>query len=166
MICKNNIQRGFTALELLVVLGIIGILMAIALAGISFSRIKARDSVRIADVKAVMLALEQYRDVCREYPQDIYSATVMNNGCPTNISWETFMSDGTPVDPSGDPYFYIALQQNGVCSRYHIGATLEQSDNKYLLSDDDFSSIGQPACLPGNAFNGSPSPDTVYDIMK
>lgn len=54
---KRN-KQGFTLIELLVVIAIIGILATIALVSLNSARKKARDSKRIAEVKALAQGLE------------------------------------------------------------------------------------------------------------
>ncbi len=53
-------QRGFTLIELLVVIAIIGILASVVLVSLAQARVKARDSIRVQNLKQVALALEMY----------------------------------------------------------------------------------------------------------
>lgn len=181
-ISMKNKQKisGFTVLEFLVVLAIIGILIAVALTGIDLSRKKSRDDVRISDVQVIILALEQYREACREYPKSIYDdISPANNGCTpgSGITWDSFMPSGTPKDPDGNEYLYAGMATASPirCIGYHIGADLEQLENKYLKTDDNFDStnVMTPKCLPnspnpeGMGFDGQNSSfPTRYDIVK
>ncbi len=60
--------KGFTLIELLVVISIIALLSSVVLASLNTARAKARDSERIAELKAVQTALELYRTDNGSYP--------------------------------------------------------------------------------------------------
>jgi prepilin-type N-terminal cleavage/methylation domain-containing protein len=165
-------SKGFTALELLVVLAIIGILISVALTGIDLSRKRARDNARIADVQNIILSLEQYHDTCREYPMDIYDQNT-DNGCPTGltITWASFMPS-TPMDVSGANYLYagipVSSNLGARCGGYHIGADLEQDNHKSLQVDSDQDTTLVPSCDGSSSgFDGNEtSSQNRYDIYK
>lgn len=81
-------QRGFTLLELLVVISIIGILIAMGTAAFSTAQQSSRDARRQSDIKAMQAAFEQYYAV--------------NNGtyddCAVMASPE-YLPAGMPLDP-------------------------------------------------------------------
>lgn len=64
--------KGFTLIELLVVIAIIGLLSTIIAAPIQNARKKARDSKKIAEIKAIQLALDQYAEAnAGNYPPSL-----------------------------------------------------------------------------------------------
>jgi prepilin-type N-terminal cleavage/methylation domain-containing protein len=65
---KRSIGRGFTLLELLVVMVIIGILAAITLGAFRFAQESAARNRTVSAHGAIMAALEQYKEKFGEYP--------------------------------------------------------------------------------------------------
>ncbi len=71
----HSSQKGFTLVELLVVISIIGLLSSIVLTSVNSARAKARDARRIADFKQIQTALEFFYDSQGKYPQSPGHAT-------------------------------------------------------------------------------------------
>lgn len=67
-------KKGFTLVELLVVISIIGILSAIGLVLYSSVLKQGRDSKRQSDLKSIQLALEQYNNDQSHYPANLGSS--------------------------------------------------------------------------------------------
>ncbi len=64
----NSRNAGFTFIEMLVVISIVGMLASIALGSLNSARIKARDSAQVHYATAIMSALEFYYDDHGHYP--------------------------------------------------------------------------------------------------
>lgn len=65
---EKKLQKGFTLIELLVVIAIIGILSTLAVVSLGNARTRARDSKRLADMRALQSALEIYYTDQQAYP--------------------------------------------------------------------------------------------------
>lgn len=90
-------NSGFTLLELLVVIGIIGILVALATVSYSAAQKQGRDSRRKQDVVAIQNALEQY------YSANGYKYPT--GACSQALS---YIQGTWPKDPDGSDYINSA----------------------------------------------------------
>jgi len=61
-------RHAFTLVELLVVIAIIGLLSTVAVVAMAGSRIKARETKRMADVRQIITAMQMYLDANGHYP--------------------------------------------------------------------------------------------------
>ncbi len=116
---------GFTLLELLIVIAIIGILVAIGTASYSNAQKKSRDARRQGDLKAIQNAMEQYyANHGGNYP----------SSCGTIGGDTSYLPGGIPKDPkTGASYIF------GTCnaSQYRYCADLE-GDGSFSGSEQDF----------------------------
>jgi len=65
---QRSAQNGFTLLELIVVVAVLGILAAIAIQQFSIYRARAVDTAMRSDLKNAALAMESYYGEFLEYP--------------------------------------------------------------------------------------------------
>lgn len=92
-------KKGFTLVELLVVVTIIGILMAIALVNYRIFLQKGEDAQRKADLRFLQSALEQYNADAHYYPFSITPETPLAFGSKIYLN-------KVPLDPTGEVYLY------------------------------------------------------------
>lgn len=71
----KQFSKGFTLLEVLVVVSIIGLLSSIVFSSISTSRVKSRDTLRITQIREVQNALDLYYAVNGVYPDNTTALT-------------------------------------------------------------------------------------------
>lgn len=94
-ITHNNSKKGFTLIEILVVLGIIAIIIGLGVVSYSSAQKKARDARRLADVQSIQDAFEQYYSICGfDYPNYV----TMPTSIVCSTTGETIMSS-VPTDP-------------------------------------------------------------------
>ena len=90
----NRKQQGFTIVELLIVIVVIGILAALVITTFTGIQKKGRDTERTTDVKALHSQLEAYFAQNGKYP---LLADVQNN------TWLTTNMKGLDVEAAHDP---------------------------------------------------------------
>lgn len=90
-------KRGFTLIELIVVIAIIGVLLTITLNGVGNARIRSRDARRIADMRIIQSALEMhvFNEPTRTYPNALNDPNLMK-----------YASSIPTLDPQGKAYEY------------------------------------------------------------
>jgi prepilin-type N-terminal cleavage/methylation domain-containing protein len=116
---------GFSLLELLVVIGIIGILVSIGTVAYTSAQGRARDSRRRGDVEALGKSLEQY-----------YAANISYPAATDCTGYSDYLAGSSPIDPkTGAGYI-----TDGDCaadgSAFCLCATMEVtgSGNAYAKS--------------------------------
>lgn len=123
----KNSKKGFTLVEILIVVTIIGILASIILVGLGNFRGRGRDARRIADLNQVQNALELYYTKFQRYPQANAWADLVTRLTSAQIGVSAIPND--PLAPSRANYLYgtSADFQN-----YVLGAGLEDPANPAL----------------------------------
>lgn len=82
-------KKGFTLIEILVVIFIIGLLVTIVVAGVNYARQKARDGQRVSDLTTVAGALDKY-----------YLDNSDSSGYPIGTDFDTLVSTLLGASPS------------------------------------------------------------------
>jgi len=144
---RRERSRGFTLIELLVVIAIIGLLASVIIAALSSSRIKSRDTRRLADIRQLQNALELYYIANTNYPTP-------SSGALTALTTANSIPS-LPLDPlGGGNYTYSALGSGTTCNSYHLGAYMELATTQGLANDID-ASAGSPCNNGGSDFSGT-----------
>ncbi len=130
---KLRNPKGFTLVELIIVIMIIGILAATLLPKVMGAPAKARDAARTADLNAIATALELYYADNSAYP-----AAAAGVG-PTLVSsgyLKSLLQD--PKDGTGAAYEYVycAASVNGVADQaFAVGTRTESSQGGTAITD-------------------------------
>lgn len=104
-------QKGFTIVELLIVIVIIGVLASLVIVAYNGIQGRARDAERQSDVRNIKQAIEQYKADNSVYPA---ACTADNTGCSASDLATTLVPTyikAIPQDPqypaSGKIYYYV-----------------------------------------------------------
>ena len=142
---NRDARRGFTLIEILVVVAIIAILSSVILIGLGPTRKLGRDARRISDLRQVQNGLEIYFNKCGYYPGGTQSGATCVGSYTTNNTWGTGSGSGrtgmtgalinsnlgissAPDDPSSPVQDYIYQALTG--GRGYVMATqLEDASN-------------------------------------
>lgn len=118
----HKIQRGFTLLELMIVVVIIGVLGALVVPNILDRPNQARVTAARADMASLMQALKLYKLDNGRYPSAEQGLNALVEK-PQNASpaWKRYV-DKVPTDPWGQPYQYANPGVHGEVDLISLGA--------------------------------------------
>ncbi len=179
---KNT--RGFTLVEVLIVIGVIAVLAGITVIAYNGTQERARDAKRKTDIASIAKAMELYYDDNGRYPPATGS-TAINASWAASIdpSWTTLNNlmvgadaiDSLPVDPKNSPTGSSVLSSSksnlsyaiyvntwnycgsGVGQMYFILYRLESGPR-------EGQSDGRPCNLSVNATDIGPNYGTSYGV--
>lgn len=142
-------KKGFTLIEMLVVVAVIAILSGLTLTGIGGFTSRARDTERIGDLRNIQTHLELFFNKCGHYPGPTSGTAA---GCEGGAStWAELTSTldeavgaNIPNDPIAGRDYYYAYSDGAI--EYALGATLENDNNALRdvadLEDSDLTDAG------------------------
>ncbi len=125
-ISNGRSQAGFTLIEIMVVVVILGILAALVVPQVMSRPDQAKVTVAQSDIKAIGAALDMYKLDNQRYPgtqQGLEALVRKPSGNPPANNWnpEGYLKR-VPVDPWGAPYQYLAPGTRGAFDLYSLGA--------------------------------------------
>jgi general secretion pathway protein G len=126
-------ESGFTLLELLIVIVIIGILAVLIIPNLTSGPQRARDAQRKSDLRNMKTALETYFNDSNAYPSGNYAGlpAVLQ---PNYIKTVPFDPKGGTSSAPGYVYTPTCAGTPSVCTSYVIDATVENGNDKDIKS--------------------------------
>jgi len=154
---RKSANKGFTLIEILIVVAIIAILASSVLVGFGPAQRQGRDARRLTDLRQVQTALELYYAKCGYYPGNAQSGSTCTGFSVIN-SWASLQTalvgsaigiNQIPNDPtSGKNYVYGSATGSG----YVLGADLEQTGNPALQTSAQGTVEGVTGCGAGTRY--------------
>jgi prepilin-type N-terminal cleavage/methylation domain-containing protein len=139
----TNERKGFTLIEILIVVAIIAILASVVLVGLGPTQQAGRDARRLSDIHEVQNGLELYYNKCGFYPGSAAAAAcgAANNAATTGYSAGATSLNAAltgsglqittvPLDPTNaTPHLYFFKTNGATASTYLLATVLENTNN-------------------------------------
>lgn len=132
---------GFTLMEILIVIVILGIIMTLGAGTYARSQLRSRDNRRKSDLKNISIALEAYYNDKGQFPNEGPAGEICDD--ENNCAWDVVFDDANdtvymvkiPGDPrSGQHYTYDV---GGGNRSYQLYARLENTEDSAVRNASD-----------------------------
>ena len=124
---RRKQQSGFTLIELIVVVTIIGILAALAISNVRWAQTKARESALRHDLFEMRKSIDDYYADKQKYPESLqtlqqqhYLRNVPKDPMTGKADWEEVQNTPDPSDPNAVPTDPAASADNAAPGIYDL----------------------------------------------
>ncbi len=170
------LRRGFTVVEIIITLTIMGILLALAVVNLNATQISSRDDERKADVKAISDALETYftagtdnSTALQQYPETTALSTssvsteTQLRAAFRDVTIESFIAPGAANLGAS---FMIATNATQTTSGVTPQPTISQYVYQPLAANATLCTAVAVECRKYNLYYRLESDSTVYKVMS
>lgn len=143
----TSFKKGFTLVELLVVMAILGVLVSIVAGNFRSAQLRGRDTQRKSDLKQLSHSLELFYADYGKYPDEVSQAI---SACPydpatgtgTACSWggdeftdgKTVYFKTMPSDPSSNGSYVYRIVPSSSNQKYQLFARLENAQDQDIIT--------------------------------
>lgn len=138
---RKALERGFTLIELMIVIVILGVLMGTILPRLTGAQARARDTGRMADLQAISQALETYYDDFGKYPGTMGTTACLDEtvaDSPGALIASYLKGEKIPRPPSLEQLTTLPGQTTGCVGKYVYAPLINRglANNGYILATD------------------------------
>jgi general secretion pathway protein G len=150
--CVHRASRGFTLLEMLIVIGIILALGGLVLVNLMSAREKSERDIELAQIQGFAGALDMFRLDMKRFPTEeeglavLWSKDAMQDETLA-ATWRAYLNEPKPRDTWGTEYIYNAPSQKAEGKPYDI---ISLGPDKQEGTEDDISNHDGKAAADGS----------------
>ena len=133
-------RKGFTLVEIMVVVVILGLLAALVIPNVLFQSDEARRTAAATQIKSIESALDLYRLHNGFYPTTEQGLDALVSKPTTNPQPKRYTEGGymkkVPVDPWGNPFIYRSPGEKGTIDIICTGPDGEEGTGNNITNHD------------------------------
>lgn len=161
MFISRTQRRGFTLVELLIILGVMSALSTIVYYNVNEARAKSRDTQRMSDLSQIHLALRLYNDTYGSYPDfpGAIGGVAVGEGTEIDSYLDPFFprSFKDPLASTGDPNYHYVYDTD-------IDACYLEAEGVYASMEVASHANWSEVC--GAGAGGEPVPNTYIVLTR